>query len=95
MKQFIRNQKDKYNGIDFEIIIDGRVAIEDNAQLSYLRAYSLYLLWKENKLFDNKKDHIHAAGSSNEGMGMSGNGSDRTFKIIVIPFIKNSKTQKK
>ena len=91
LKNFISKQEEKHSWIDFEIVIDGRVAMENNPELSYLRAYSLYKLWEEVQLFNNTDDYIHAAGSSNQGMGMRNDSSDRTFKIIVIPFIKLSK----
>lgn len=94
LKDFIKVQKEKYDGIDFEIIIDGRVAGTGGevfgAKLSALRAYSLYRLWNQQGLFDNTKDNIHAAGSGFGGVGRypKNFNKNRTFIISVIPFLK-------
>ncbi len=99
LKDFILAQKEKYEGIDFEIIIDGRAARPKDwqkyyafgAKLGYLRAYNLYKLWKDSLLFDNTKDYIHAAGSGYGGVGRhpkEKEGDNRTFVISVIPFLK-------
>ena len=99
LRNFIDKQKAKYDGIDFEIIIDGRAQegkkkrkisksdLQTINELSYLRALSLYSLWEDNKLFNNRIDNIHAAGS---GFGRVGRapGQNRTFIISIIPFIK-------
>jgi len=99
LRNFIDKQKAKYDGIDFEIIIDGRAeegkkkgiirksTLQKINELSYLRALSLYSLWEENKLFNNKIDNIHAAGSGFGGVGRNP-GQNRTFIISIIPFIK-------
>ena len=99
LRNFIDEQRAKYDGIDFEIIIDGRAQegkkkrkisksdLQTINELSYLRALSLYSLWEENKLFNNKIDNIHAAGSGFGGVGRNP-GQNRTFIISIIPFIK-------
>ena len=99
LRIFIDEQRAKYDGIDFEIIIDGRAQegkkkrkisksdLQTINELSYLRALSLYSLWEENKLFNNKIDNIHAAGSGFGGVGRNP-GQNRTFIISIIPFIK-------
>lgn len=99
LRNFIDEQRAKYDGIDFEIIIDGRAqegkkkgiirksTLQKINELSYLRALSLYSLWEENKLFNNKIDNIHAAGSGFGGVGRTP-GQNRTFIISIIPFIK-------
>lgn len=99
LRNYIDEQRAKYDGIDFEIIIDGRAQegkkkrkisksdLQTINELSYLRALSLYSLWEENKLFNNKIDNIHAAGSGFGGVGRNP-GQNRTFIISIIPFIK-------
>lgn len=95
LRKFIDAQKSKYEGIGFEILIDGRAAGRYQSgtlvpQLSYRRAYSLYELWHKNGLFDNTKDNIHPAGSGYGGVGRYPDSDDRnrTFIISIIPFIK-------
>lgn len=95
LRSFIDQQREKYDGIDFEILIDGRAAgIYQSGtfapQLSFLRAHSLYELWKEKGLFDNTKDNIHSAGSGYGGVGRypASDDRNRTFIISIIPFIK-------
>ena len=90
LKKFIRDHKS--DNIDFEILIDGRVAAntstEINYELSYQRAKALYLLWEKNGVFNNKKDNIHFAGSGAGGVGKYGGPKDRTFIVHVIPYVK-------
>ena len=95
LKEFI--QKKEYDGIDFEIIIDGRAARPKDwkkheafgAKLGSLRAYNLYKLWKSHGLFDNSKDYIHVAGSGYGGVGRHSKEEDnRTFVISVKPLLK-------
>lgn len=95
LRKFIDTQKNKYEGIDFEILIDGRAAGHYQSgtlvpQISYRRAFSLYDLWYRNGLFDNTKDNIHPAGSGYGGVGRYPDFDDRnrTFIISIIPFIK-------
>jgi hypothetical protein len=95
LRSFIDQQRAKYDGIDFEILIDGRAAGSFQKgtlvpQLSFRRAHSLYELWKQNGLFDNTKDNIHPAGSGYGGVGRYSATDDRnrTFIISIIPFIK-------
>ena len=90
LKEFIKDHKSE--NIDFEILIDGRVAANTstdiNYDLSYQRAKALYLLWKNNGVFDNKKDNIHFAGSGAGGVGKYGGDKDRTFIVHIIPYVK-------
>ena len=90
LKKFIKDHKSE--NIDFEILIDGRVAANTstdiNYELSYQRAKALYLLWKNNGVFDNRKDNIHFAGSGAGGVGKYGGPKDRTFIVHIIPYVK-------
>lgn len=91
LKDYIDRMKNKYEDVEFEILIDGRISGSSDGpgcqQLSYMRAYSLYELWKSENLFDNTKDNIHAAGSSSGGRGRYGDERDRTFIIQIIPYL--------
>lgn len=91
LKGYIDRMKSKYEDVEFEILIDGRISGNNDGpgcqQLSYMRAYSLYELWKDATIFDNTKDNIHAAGSSSGGIGRYGDMRDRTFIIQIIPYL--------